>query len=378
MVHELVFRCPQLRVAGAAAPARGVDQPLRVLDAEAHRKRFALHRHALGVEHRKAVAGAMAHGHHHLLGGDEAAIGEGHAANRVIAWVELQPIHTALECDLAPEGGDLRPQASHHRGQLEGADVGMVQHQDLGIGACRHQLLKHLAAQMARIAHLAVELAVGKGAGAAFAELGVGLRVERAFALPEAEGIGAAFLHRFAALQQQGLQAHLGQQQGAEVAAGAGTHHHRPGQIGAGWCLSHQLVGGVGSGLQVRVAFEAFEQTLLLARLEAEFHAVGQLDVALAAGIHAALHHPGRLQQQVGLKLQAAAEGFADRFGLVVERQLQFVEPQHRHSCSPVLHSSTRAAALLRVAIPSAAADVRHLFRGQWLVAGTGWPAGAG
>ena len=253
-------------MAGAAPPAGAVDQRLGMLDPHADRKGLALHRHPLALQHREAIAGAMAHRQHHLRGGDAAAIGQHHGPNGAAVRLQFQLIHPALEPDLPAEGFDLGPQAPDHRGQFEGADVGPVQHQNLRIGTGLHQLLEHLAAQVAGVTHLAVELAVGEGARTSLPELGIGFRVEGALAAPEAEGVGAALLHRLAPLQQQWPQAHLGQQQRAEIAAGAGPHHHRPrdrallqptadGGAGVGYWL---IAAGLGR-LQLAVAAEALE-----------------------------------------------------------------------------------------------------------------------
>ena len=77
-----------------------------MLDAEPHGEGFALHRHAPLVEHRKAVPGAVAHGHHHLPGGDPAAIGQDHTAHRPVSRIQLQLLHPALEVNL-PAGSRL-------------------------------------------------------------------------------------------------------------------------------------------------------------------------------------------------------------------------------------------------------------------------------
>ena len=73
---------------------------------------------------------------------------------------------------------------------------------------------------------LAVELAVGKGAGAAFAELDIGLRIELALA-PQAESVLGAFAHRLAALQDDRTEAHLRQDQGGKQPAGTAADHDR-------------------------------------------------------------------------------------------------------------------------------------------------------
>jgi hypothetical protein len=73
---------------------------------------------------------------------------------------------------------------------------------------------------------LAVELAVGEGAGAAFAELHVGFGVEGVLA-PQAPGVLGALAHGLAALEHDGPEAHLGQHQRGEDAAGAEADDHR-------------------------------------------------------------------------------------------------------------------------------------------------------
>jgi hypothetical protein len=57
--------------------------------------------------------------------------------------------------------------------RLEGADVGLGDVEDFRRCAGLDELGQHLAAAMAGVLDLAVELAVGKGAGAAFAELDI-------------------------------------------------------------------------------------------------------------------------------------------------------------------------------------------------------------
>ena len=80
---------------------------------------------------------------------------------------------------------------------------------------------------MARVLDLAVELAVGEGAGAAFAELHVRLRVEHALA-PQAPGVLGALAHCLAALQDDRPEAHLRQHQAGEEAARPEADDHRP------------------------------------------------------------------------------------------------------------------------------------------------------
>ena len=326
-------------MAGEVAPAGLINQRLGMFDAKAHREGLGLHGQAVGVEHGEGVTGAVAHGHHHVIRWDQAAIAELHPAHPALAvhLLDADLIHPALKADLASQSLDLGPQAAHHGGQLEGADVGPMQHQNLWVGAGGHQFLQHLAAVVVGIPHLAVELAVGEGAGAAFPELGIGFRVERCLAFPEAEGVGTAFLHGFAPLQQQGSITHLGQHQGAEIAAGPSTDHHRSRDCAlgdAGWGPGHELVAGVGCRLQMGVLAEALQQLLLQARFQFYLHAVGQLDVGLLAGIHTALHHP-LAEQGLRGQLQASADAGREVRLAVLEGQPQFIQPQHPASPLP-------------------------------------------
>ena len=79
---------------------------------------------------------------------------------------------------------------------------------------------------MAYIPGTGIELAVGKGAGAALAELYVGLRVQHAGA-PEVFHILLALLHAASPLQQDGLQARPGQHQRGKQPRRSRTYHHR-------------------------------------------------------------------------------------------------------------------------------------------------------
>ena len=75
-----------------------------------------------------------------------------------------------------------------HADQAEGADVRLGDVADLLGRAGADELVDHLARQVARVADLAPELAVGEGAGAALAELHVRFRIEDA-APPQAPGV---------------------------------------------------------------------------------------------------------------------------------------------------------------------------------------------
>ena len=128
--------------------------------------------------------------------------------------------------------------------QPEGADVRLGDVQDLSGAPALTNSVEHLARQVARVADLAPQLAVGEGAGAAFAELHVRLGVEHALA-PQAPGVLGALAHRLAALQHDRPQAHLRQHQRGEDAAGAEADDHRArprrGEKSAGACADEAV-----------------------------------------------------------------------------------------------------------------------------------------
>ena len=68
VVHQLVLRRPQQRVAGVAAPTGAVNQPLRVLNAKADGERLGLQVDAACVQHGKGIARAVAQRHDHVAG----------------------------------------------------------------------------------------------------------------------------------------------------------------------------------------------------------------------------------------------------------------------------------------------------------------------
>ena len=144
--------------------------------------------------------------------------------------------------------------------------MGPVQHQDFRVRPSGHQFLQHLAAPVAWIADLAVELAIGEGTRTAFTKLGVRFGIERAAPLPETKGVGAALLDRLAPLEQQRFEAHLGQHQGSEIPTGPSANHHRAGQVVAealaelGRRLPGRLVTGLGAGSQVGIAAKPLQQ----------------------------------------------------------------------------------------------------------------------
>ena len=139
----------------------------------------------------------MSQGQNDVLRRDLLAAIEDHAAH--LAGGRDEIVDAALEADLPAERLDFRAQALDHADQAKRADVGPGDVENLLGRASLDEFGEHLAPEVARVADLAVELAVREGARAAFAELDVRFRVEPPFA-PERPGITRAFAHGLAAL----------------------------------------------------------------------------------------------------------------------------------------------------------------------------------
>ena len=146
------------------------------------------------------------------------------------------------------------------------------------------ELGQHLAAEEARVLDLAVELAIGERAGAAFAELDVGFGIEHASA-PEAPGVFRSLAHDLAALQQDRGEAHLGEDQGGEQAAWAGADDDWA-KGGALRCVAEVAVGHVRRRADVLVGLETGEDGGLVAHVEVE--GVDELDRRALACVPAA------------------------------------------------------------------------------------------
>ena len=206
-----------------------------MLDAETDSKRLRRHGHATAFQHGEGVAGRVPRRQNRMATGNVNPVLETNpnklaALARITASrqrLENQLIHPRSEAHLTAELLDTRSEASHHRRQLEGADMGTMHGEDLGIGTAGHELLKNLAPVVLRIAHLAVELPIRKGAGPSLPELDVGLRLESTCATPETECVRRSLLDGLATFEEQGTKPHLRKNKGGEVTAGAGTDHHR-------------------------------------------------------------------------------------------------------------------------------------------------------
>ncbi len=201
VVDEPVVGRAEERMAGVRPEAGAVDERLRVLDAKADRERLGFEVDAALVQHRERVARAVPRRDDDVLGVDlvpllagrcvrfaRHRLHDGEAAHRAALDAEVDDARA--EADLAAEPLDLVAHALDHADQPERADVRLGDEADLLGRAGADELVDHLARQVARVADLAPELAVGEGAGAAFAELHVRFRIEDA-APPQAPGVAA-------------------------------------------------------------------------------------------------------------------------------------------------------------------------------------------
>ena len=269
----------------------------------------------------------MADRHRQVAGRDLFAAGQAHADHlaHAAALFDQHVVHARFETDLAAEPDDLGPHLFDHLDQAEGADVRLADVHDLFRCAEAHELGQDLAAVMVGVLDLAVQLAVREGAGAAFAELHVRLGIELALA-PEAEGVDGALAHDLAALEDDRIQAHLGQHQRHEQAAGAGADYDRTRGARGRLAHLHELVVDVGRGHHVLVLLEARQHRSFAAHFGVD--RIDQHDGGLLARIVAALVD-GEVDQVGVLDAEAGQDGLAQgRFG-VVQGEFEFVNTQH-------------------------------------------------
>ena len=85
--------------------------------------------------------------------------------------LHVQPVDSGAEAIFAAKLLDRSAHALDHGDQAEGADVRMRFGQDLGRRTGLHELGQYLAVEVPGILDPAVQLSIGKGAGAALAEL---------------------------------------------------------------------------------------------------------------------------------------------------------------------------------------------------------------
>ena len=169
----------------------------------------------------------------------------------------------------------------------------------------------------------AVELAVGKGAGAALAELDVGFGVEHA-APPQAPRVLGPFANHLAAVEDDRPEAHLRQDQAGEQAARAGADDDRP--LDPRRCLRDELVAGVRRRLDVAVLAKAREHRALVLHIHVD--RIDQLDIGIVARIVRAARND-MTHQVAGANAQSLADRRRQRLGRMMQRQGKFGQSEH-------------------------------------------------
>ena len=168
-----------------------------------------------------------------------------------------------------------------------------------------------LRPRIARILDLAVELAVGEGAGAAFAELHVRFGIEHA-AAPQAPGVLGAFAHHLAAIEDDRAEAHLRQDQAGEQAAGAGADHHRARAGAVRRRLRDEAIVGVGRRHHMAVVGEPGEQRGFVAHRDVD--RIDEQDRGLPARVIGAAGD-AVIEQILGRDAQSRDDGGGQGFG---------------------------------------------------------------
>ena len=298
-----------------------------MLDAQADGKRLRFHVHAVRVQHGKGVARAVADGQYDVVGTQLLAAGQHHAAQVALAVrvdIDQQVVDALAETDLAAQLLDRFAHGLDHRHQAESADVRLADEEDFLGRAGLDELLQHLAPVVQRIADLAVQLAVGKRAGAALAELDVGLGVQFAFA-PQVPGVARAFAHGLAAVEDDRPKPHLRQDQSGKQPARPEADDDRP-MRQRGRRTRHRTVGVVGRDPHVAIVGMAREDGGLVGHLHVQ--RVDQRNGAAPPRVVAAAEHV-HAQQRVGRDAEPGAHGGRQRRRVMVQRQLDVSQSQH-------------------------------------------------
>ena len=157
-----------------------------------------------------------------------------------MALIEGNARQLRFEQHLPAGFDDLLANGFHNAHEQVGADMGLGLPEDFLRRAGFDEQVRHMARPGAFDAR--GELAIGKRARAAFAELDVGARIKRAAGI-EGVDCAKALVDGGAALHDKGTQAGARQIPGAEQARGAASHHD-----GARLARSGEGVGGIGHG----------------------------------------------------------------------------------------------------------------------------------
>ena len=194
---EEVLRRAGERHVHLVAELAAVDHVLGMLDAHAHGERLGLQGHAVGSQPLEEWARAMARGQHHGIEGLGDAV---HDDAGGPSPGDDDVLHRGAEAEPAAQGLAAFAQGLDDELQLVGADMGMRQVGDGGIGAAGDQVRQEGVG--VRRAGPAGELAVREGAGPALAEEDVAAGIE-VVALQEPADVLEAAAHVAALLEDR-------------------------------------------------------------------------------------------------------------------------------------------------------------------------------
>ncbi len=323
VVYQFVVGCPQLWVSRVPSQSGAVDQRLRVLDSKADRERLRLDEYTPPVQHAEGVAGAVPERQHHMPAVQRFAVVQDDACDPSV--VEEQVDHLVFEPDFPAQRDDLFADRRHHPREPERSDVGLADVQNLFGRAGANELLHDFAAVEPRVLDLAVQLAVGKQPGAALPELHVRFRGQRVLA-PQPPRVLGSPSHLPPALEDDGPESHLGEEQRGKDAAGAEPDDQRP-FAEVLRHVRHGVVTRVGRRTNVGIPGQPPQDFRLVAGVQVD-DVDEQDSPALPARIVAALED-AEIQEIGGLDLQLAHDGGAQCFAFRFDRQRQFGDADH-------------------------------------------------
>ena len=228
------------------------------------------------------------------------------------------------EAVLATESLDLSPHVLDNGDEAERTDVRLSDVKNFLGRAGFHELSEHLATVMARIADAAVQLAVGKRAGAALAKLRVRCGIEHATP-PETPCVLRALAHDLAALEDDRTESHLREHKCAHEAARSRTDHDRSLLDTLGGTRD-ELIGGIRRGLDVTIVFQTREEARFVAHIRID--RVNELDRGFLARIPGAPEYT-EAQQIIGFDPEPRHHCLPKIVLRMIKRQPQLGDPQH-------------------------------------------------
>ncbi len=163
VMHELIVGRSKNGMLGIRTKTAGINERLRMLDAHADGERLRLNVDAAIMQHLKRIARTVAYGEHDGAGCNVSSIFQRDAARTALACgirFNIEIGHLATEAVFAAKRFDLRAQVLDDRDEPERADVRLGRIQNFLRATRPGELGQDLAAEIARVLDLAIELAV--------------------------------------------------------------------------------------------------------------------------------------------------------------------------------------------------------------------------